>query len=108
MISITLNPRGMKPRTYRADIRIRECLDAYALADRWEQAAGKYEGELMEDALAFIPRCFGGQFTAEDLIDGYEGSPYALVPNFLRAVIGYVSEQLVDFPPRAAATVARG
>lgn len=102
MINITLNVRGMKPRTYQANIRMRECLEAFDLANRWDQAAGSYAPDQVDEALIFICRCFDKQFTVEDLMDGYEGSPYALIPTFLRAVIGYVTEQMVDFPPTAA------
>ena len=102
MINITLSIRGFKPKTYQADLRMRECLDAYDLAQEWEQAAGIYPQELVEKALQFTCRCFGRQFTVDDLMDGYQGSPYALIPSLLRAVIGYVEEQLVDFPPKAA------
>lgn len=107
MINITLNVRGMKPRTYRADIRMRESLDAFELADRWDRAQGVYPQELVDDVLQFIVRCFGRQFAVEDLLDGYEGSFYALAPNFLRAVVGYVAEQVADFPPKAATTKAK-
>lgn len=104
MIEITLHIRGMKPKVYRADIRMRECLDAFDLADRWDKAQGDYSAELVEEALGFVARCFGRQFAVEDLLDGYEGSPYALIPNFLRAVIGYVADGMTDFPPKAATT----
>ena len=92
----------MKPKTYRSEIRLRESLDAFDLAERWDKARGVYSQELIDEALSFVVRCFGGQFTAEELLDGYEGSAFALIPNFLRAVIGYVAEEMADFPPRAA------
>jgi hypothetical protein len=106
MINLTLSIRGFKPKTYQADIRMRECLQAFVLADKWDKAGGNYDDMLIDDALAFIVRCFGKQFTVDDLMDGYEGSPYALIPTFLRAVIGYVAEELVDFPPKAATATA--
>lgn len=108
MITITLQPRGMKPKTYQDDARMRECMDAFELARRWEQAAGEYPGALVEEAAEFISRCFGRQFTAEELMDGYRGSPYALIPDFLRNLVAYVAEEIVDFPPKAAKAKARG
>lgn len=102
MINITLSIRGFKPKTYQASIRMRECLDAFELANRWDAAAGNYAPDQVDEALVFICRCFDKQFTVDDLMDGYEGSPFALIPTFLRAVIGYVTEQMVDFPPKAA------
>lgn len=107
MINITLHVRGMKATAYAADIRMRESLDAFALADAWDKAQGVYSEALVDDVLRFIVRCFGRQFAVEDLLDGYEGSFYALAPNFLRAVIGYVAEQMTDFPPKAATTKAK-
>lgn len=107
MISITLHPRGMKPRTYQDDIRMRESMEAFELAKRWEDAAGNYTPEILQEDAAFIARCFGRQFTEEELLDGYRGSLYVLVPNFLRAVIGYVAEEITNFPPKAAKATDR-
>lgn len=106
MIQITLNIRGMKPHTYKADIRMRESLDAYGLADRWEKAiaSGEYPRELVEEALTFICRCFQNQFSVDELLDGYEGNPYGMVLQFLSAVIQFNQELLTDFPPKAATT----
>ena len=106
MIRIALRPRGAaKSTTYSADdIRMRECLDAYRLAEEWEQANGTYSEELMGRALSLIARCVGNGITAEELLDGYEGSPFVLIPNFLREAIGFVNDRIVDFPTRAETT----
>lgn len=108
MITITLQARNMKPRTYQDDARMRECMDAFDLARKWEEAAGEYPEALIQEAAEFIARCFGNQFTAEELMDGYRGSPYALIPDFLRRMVGYVADEIVDFPPKAAKAKARG
>ena len=107
MINLTLNIRGFKPKTYRADIRMRQCMEAFELADAWDKAAGNYDDALMHEALGFIVECFGGQFKVDDLMDGYEGRPYALIPTFLRSVIGYVADEMTDFPPRAATATGK-
>ena len=39
MISLTLELPGMKPKTYKDEARMRECLDAYDLAKRYYQAS---------------------------------------------------------------------
>ena len=107
MISLTLELPGMKPKTYKDEARMRECLDAYDLAKRWEAAAGYYPPELLEDAARFVCRCFGHRFTQDDLLSGYRGSPFVMFPELLRTLIGYVSDQVADFPPKAATTQAR-
>ena len=102
MITLTLNIRGMKPKTYTANVRMRECLDAFELAGRWDQAQGSYDANLIADAVAFVVKCFDHQFSEEELLNGYDGSPFVFIPNFCRALIGYVTESMVDFPPKAA------
>lgn len=97
MFTIKLVPRGKQPKTYKSEIRMRECLEAYELADRWGQANGDY-GELIDDAADFVSRCFDRQFTAEELLDGYEGSPYVFFPEFMRQAIQYVNGRIAAFP----------
>lgn len=107
MITLTLNTRNMKPRMFRADIRMRECLDAYGLADRWQKAMGEYTQEQIEEAIDFIVRCFGRQFTADELLDGYDGNPFQLIGQMLLEVVQYTQEGMANFPPRAEPTKAR-
>jgi len=103
MLIIKLRPRGGVEKAYRAEPRMRECLDAYALAKRWSDARGDYDGELMEDCLSYVCALFDDAFTGDELLDGYEGTPFALIPQLLEQVIGYVQERIVSFPIPAAA-----
>ena len=107
MLIIRLRPPEGAEKSYRAEPRMRECLEAYTLAKRWSDANGDYDSELLDDCLAYVCALFDDAFSMEELLDGYEGTPFALIPQLLQQVIGYVSDKLVSFPiPAAAAAEA--
>lgn len=102
MIQITLNANGTR-RTYRSTgVRMRACLEAYRLAEEYEKCSGEYPEELIERCIEFVLEVFGRAFTQDDLLDGYEGSPFALFPQLIREVIAYANDRIVDFPIPAA------
>lgn len=102
MIQITLNLRG-KARTYRASgMNLGASLDAYEIYREYTAAGGDYSAELIERCLDFICRIFGGSFTADELKKGYDGSAFVLIPTMLRVAVGYVNDQIANFPEPAA------
>ena len=101
MISITLMVNG-KERAYVArGVNLRTSLDAYGLFREYEAAAGDYSEGLLDRCLEFVTRCFGNAFSVEQLLTGYLGSAFRLIPNLLQAVVAYSSEAIVNFPEPA-------
>lgn len=102
MIQITLKING-KEKVYRSiGVRMRTCLDAYQLAADYERCGGEFDAEMIARCVAFVLGVFDHAFTADELMDGYEGSPFALFPSLMREVIGYTADRIVDFPTKAA------
>ena len=98
MIQITLIVSG-KEQIYRAaGMNLRNSLTAYELYKKYSQAEGDYSVGLIQDCLRFITDIFGDVFTEEQLLDGYKGSAYILIPNMLRTCVSYVNEEIVNFP----------
>lgn len=108
MIQITLNINGAR-RVYKSTgVRMRACLEAYRLGEAYEKCGGEYPDELIERCIEFVLETFGRAFTRDELLDGYEGSPFALFPQLIREVIGYANDRIVDFPiPAARATTTK-
>lgn len=103
MIQIRLCPVGGTETTYKSrGVRMRSCLEAYRLYEKYEACRGDYGEDLIEECLEFICGCFDHAFTVDALLDGYAGTPYALIPQMLREVIGYVNDRIVIFPTAAA------
>jgi len=103
MIQINLMVGG-KEETFRAaGVNLRNSILAYDLYKEYSEANGEYSKDLLERCLEFICSCFGNAFTCDQLMDGYKGSAYILIPGMLNAVIGYVHDQIVNFPKPALA-----
>ena len=112
MIQITLTVKG-KERQYRAaGMNLRASLDAYELYKAYSEAGGDYSAELTDKCIDFICRIFGRSFSTDELLDGYKGSAYILIPSILRTAVGYVNDEIVNFPepakaPEMEAAIAR-
>lgn len=100
MLNIILTIDG-KEKKFRDEIRLKESLRAYELYQEYEKAAGVYSPEQLETIVDFIVECWGGQFTREQLLDGYKGSIFVLIPSLLGEIIQYVAEKIRDFPTTA-------
>lgn len=98
MIQIRLMVDG-KEETFRAaGVNLRNSLLAYDLYKEYTEANGDYPRELLDKCLDFICSCFGYAFSGDQLLDGYRGSAFILIPGMLNAVVSYVHEQIVNFP----------
>lgn len=98
MFKITLSGK-----TYTAPgVKMRACIDAYQQCEEYEKKEGITPDDI-DRYLAFIADLFGNQFSIDDLKDGYVGSPFVLIPQLLRATIGYVHERIEVFPTPATA-----
>lgn len=98
MFRITLSDR-----TYTAPgVTMRSCIDAYRLCEEYEKTEVITPDEI-DRYLGFIADLFGNQFSIDELKDGYVGSPFVLIPQLLRATIGYVHERIQVFPTPATA-----
>ncbi len=101
MIQIKLMVNG-KEETFRAaGVNLRNSLLSYDLYKEYTEANGDYSKDLLERCLDFICSCFGYAFNVDQLQDGYKGSAFILIPGMLDAVVGYVHEQIVNFPKPA-------
>lgn len=104
MMQLTLMIGG-KEKSYRAaGLCLRTSLEAYGLYREYEAAQGDYSDELIERCLDYIRRIFGGAFSADELLDGYRESAFALIPGVLGAAIRYVNDEIVNFPNPAQRT----
>lgn len=98
MFKITLSGK-----TYTAPgVTMRSCIDAYRLCEAYEKNEGITPDDI-DRYLGFIADLFGNQFSIDQLKDGYVGSPFVLIPQLLRATIGYVHERIEVFPTPATA-----
>ena len=98
MIQITLIVEG-KSQTYKAaGMNLGASMLAYDLFRAYEKAEGDYTQDLLDSCMNFITEIFGHSFTVRELCDGYKGSAFVLFPNILRAAVGYVDEQIINFP----------
>lgn len=101
MIQIKLNIDG-KEREYTArGVNLGVSYMAYELFREYELAGGNYTPELMEKCEDFVCMCFGGAFSREQLLSGYQGSAFVLYPGMLNAVVAYSNEAIVNFPEPA-------
>lgn len=107
MIQITLKIDGQRKVFQSTGVRMRACLDAYRLAEEYDKCGGDYSDEMIERCTEFVLEVFGHKFTADQLLDGYEGSPFALFPALMREVIAYTAERIAQFPTTAARTKAK-
>ena len=110
MIMIELVLEGKAKRFKAAGVSLRVSYDAYDLYRRYTEAGGDYSKELLEECEQLVVRCFGGAFTAEELLDGYRGSAFRLYPGIMNAIISYSNEQIANFPEPSetgAATTAK-
>ena len=112
MIHITLIISG-KSKTYKAaGVNLSNSIEAYDLYREYTEANGNYPSELLDRCCEFVTKIFGNAFTVQELGNGYKGSAFTLLPNLFSAVIGYVEEQVINFPEppttaeRAAAATA--
>lgn len=101
MIQIALMINGKEETFHAAGVTLRSSLSAYDLYKEYTEAAGDYSKDLLDRCLNFICGCFGSAFSYDDLLDGYKGSAFALIPGMLTAVVSYVHEQIVNFPEPA-------
>lgn len=107
MIQIQLMVNG-KEETFRAaGVNLRNSLLAYDLYKEYTEANGDYSNDLLEKCLDFICGCFGNAFSINELKDGYRGSAFILIPGMLNEVVGYVHEQIVNFPKPVQTLEAR-
>lgn len=98
MIQITLIVSG-KEQIYRAaGMNLKNSLTAYELYKKYSQAEGDYSAGMIQECLRFIIDIFGGAFSEEQLLEGYKGSAFILIPNMLRSCVSYVNEEIVNFP----------
>lgn len=101
MIQIALMVNG-KEQIYRAaGMNLKNSLTAYELYKKYSVAEGDYNVGLIQECLRFIVGIFGGAFTEEQLLEGYKGSAFILIPNMLRVCVSYVNEEIVNFPEPA-------
>lgn len=107
MIQITLIVDGRSRIYAAAEVCMRTSLEAYRLFREYSAAGGDYSDDLLARCASFVCGCFGDVFTVDQLLDGYQGSAFALYPSLLNAVVGYVHDRIVNFPePAAPATKA--
>ena len=106
MITIQLIIDGKQQSFTARGVTLRRSYEAYELYREYELAGGNYPPELMERCEDFVCACFGGAFTREQLLDGYQGTAYRLYPNMLNAVVGYTNDLIVNFPDPAKEVAA--
>lgn len=103
MIQICLNNDGAK-KVYKATgVCMGVSLDAYNLYREYTEAEGNYSDDLIQRLNELICRCFGDQFSENELLKGYPESAFVLYPRILREIVGYVHDKLVNFPEPAMA-----
>ena len=107
MIRIKLYIDG-KEREYTArGVNLRLSYMAYELLREYELAGGNYPQETLEKCEDFVCMCFGGSFSREQLLTGYQGSAFVLYPGMLNAVVAYSNEAIVNFPEPAKKAPAK-
>lgn len=101
MLSIKLIINGKEKEFKARGVTLRTSYLAYELYKEYDLAGGMYNPDLLDRIEAFICACFGGAFTQEQLLDGYQGSAFVLYPGILNAVVGYSNDKIANFPPPA-------
>jgi hypothetical protein len=67
-------------------------------AAKFLEAEALYDAEQREELLQFVVDLFGGQFTREEFLDGFQDSFFAGVPAILRAVVDGINAKVRAFP----------